>query len=273
MISQYHDPRNDFQLQGHNGKTPCAAFGLASYLTRNGGRATSRQWHQSTSLSRPRSRLIRNICVYCGSAQGVDPVYEAAARQLGQAMAKAGIGLVYGGGGVGLMEAIASSVLANGGTVTGIIPDFLVGSEGPLRGVQDCVIVDGMHERKRLMFERADAFVALPGGIGTLEELTEQLSWVQLERHTKPVVIADIDGFWQPLLRLFAHMRERRFIQSSLEVRYLVAEKIEDILPMIETADGKDRGFRHRARRPSIRAYESLFWVVTLAQTIKWQCR
>lgn len=191
----------------------------------------------------PRSRLIRNICVYCGSAQGVDPVYKDAARQLGQAMAKAGIGLVYGGGGVELMEVIASSVLSAGGTVTGIIPAFLVGSEGPLRGVTDCVIVDGMHERKRLMFERADAFVALPGGIGTLEELTEQLSWVQLERHTKPVVIADIDGFWQPLLRLFAHMRERRFIQSSLEVRYLVAEKIEDILPMIETATAKTAVF------------------------------
>jgi hypothetical protein len=96
-----------------------------------------------------------------------------------------------------------------------------------------------MHERKRLMFERADAFVALPGGIGTLEELAEQLSWGQLERHTKPVVLADIAGFWQPLLLLFAHMRERRFIQSSFEVRYLVAEKIEDILPMIETAAAK----------------------------------
>ncbi|MDQ6703848.1 MAG: LOG family protein, partial [Pseudomonadota bacterium] len=101
------------------------------------------------------------------------------------------------------------------------------------------LVVGSLHERKRLMFELADAFVALPGGIGTLEELAEQLTWVQLERHTKPVVIADIAGFWQPLLQLFAHMRERRFIQSSLEVRYLVAEKIEDIVPMIETAAAK----------------------------------
>ncbi len=93
-----------------------------------------------------------------------------------------------------------------------------------------------MHTRKRLMFEAADAFIALPGGIGTLEELVEQLTWVQLERHTKPVVIADIGGFWKPLLDLFAHMREQRFIQSSFEVRYLVAEKIEDVLPMIHAA-------------------------------------
>ena len=186
-----------------------------------------------------RSRLVRNICVYCGSAQGAGPSYEAAAKKLGQAMAKASIGLVYGGGANGLMGALARSVLASGGHVTGIIPNFLVGREGPLPGLQECLVAGSMHERKRLMFERADAFVALPGGIGTLEELTEQLSWVQLERHTKPVVIADIFGFWQPLLLLFAHMRERRFIQSSLEVRYLVAEMIEDILPMIETAAAK----------------------------------
>jgi uncharacterized protein (TIGR00730 family) len=185
------------------------------------------------------SRLVRNICVYCGSAQGADPIYEAAARKLGHAMAQAGIGLVYGGGATGLMGAIASSVRDNGGRVTGIIPDFLVGREHLLPGIQECLIVNDMHERKRLMFEHADAFVALPGGIGTLEELAEQLTWVQLERHTKPVVIADIGGFWQPLLALFAHMRERRFIQSSFEIRYLVAEKIEDILPMIETAAAK----------------------------------
>lgn len=185
------------------------------------------------------SRLVRNICVYCGSAHGSDPVYEAAARKLGENMAKAGIGLIFGGGGEGLMGAIARSVLAHGGRAVGIIPEFLAGKEKPLPGLQETVIVDGMHERKRLMFERADAFVALPGGIGTLEELTEQLTWVQLERHTKPVVIADIGGFWQPLLLLFAHMRERRFIQAPFEIRYLVAEKIADILPMIETAAAK----------------------------------
>jgi uncharacterized protein (TIGR00730 family) len=191
------------------------------------------------SIGEAGTRLVRNICVYCGSAKGADPIYEAAARGLGEAMAKAGVGLVCGGGAVGLMGSIASAVLAEGGRVTGIIPSFLVPSEGPLRGLTDCLIVESMHERKRLMFERADAFVALPGGIGTLDELAEQLSWVQLERHTKPVVIADIGGFWKPLLDLFAHMRAQRFIRPPYEVRYLVAEKIEDILPMIETAAAK----------------------------------
>jgi len=182
------------------------------------------------------SRLVRNICVYCGSAQGSDLVYEAAARQLGQAMAKAGIGLVYGGGANGLMGAIAGSVLANGGHVTGIIPNFLVGREGLLPGLQERVVVGSLHERKRLMFERADAFVALPGGIGTLEELAEQLTWVQLERHTKPVVIADIAGFWRPLLQLFTYMRAHGFIDTHNDLHYFVAENIEDVLPMVQAA-------------------------------------
>ena len=213
--------------------------GSRCYLTPE---RASRHKHPMSSkqiVAETGSRLVRNICVYCGSAQGADPLYEAAARKLGQTLAQNGVGLVYGGGATGLMGAIASSVLANGGRVTGVIPDFLVNREGILPEIQECVVVGDMHERKRQMFERADAFVALPGGIGTLEELSEQLTWVQLERHTKPVVIADIGGFWQPLLQLFAHMRERRFIQSPFEVRYLVAEKIEDILPMIETAAAK----------------------------------
>lgn len=184
-------------------------------------------------------RMLRNICVYCGSAAGTDPLYDAAARKLGRILAKAGIGLVYGGGGRGLMGLVANSVIEHGGTVTGIIPAFLTAREQPIEKVQSHVIVPDMHSRKRLMFEQADAFIALPGGIGTLEELVEQLTWVQLGRHTKPVVIADIGGFWRPLLALFEHMRERGFIQPDLEVRYLVAEKIEDALPMIETALAK----------------------------------
>lgn len=183
--------------------------------------------------------LIRNVCVYCGSAAGADAAYEAAAQKFGRLLARSGVGLIYGGGGNGLMGAIARATLATGGHVTGIIPDFLQRKDRLLSEIQECIVVEDMHTRKRLMFERADAFVALPGGIGTLEELVEQLTWVQLERHSKPVVIADIEGFWQPLLNLFAHMRERRFIQSTFEVRYLVAEKIEDILPMIETAVAK----------------------------------
>ncbi|MGB6657037.1 MAG: TIGR00730 family Rossman fold protein [Methylovirgula sp.] len=190
-----------------------------------------------TSFASPSTdRLIRNICVYCGSSPGSDPIYLEAARALGGELAAAKIGLVYGGGGTGLMGALAHSVLDHGGFVTGIIPEFLMEREAMFEAAQNLFVVPDMHTRKRLMFEKADAFVALPGGIGTLEELVEQLTWVQLERHTKPVLIADIGGFWRPLLALFAHMRERRFIQAAFEVRYMVAERIEEILPMIETA-------------------------------------
>ena len=179
---------------------------------------------------------IRNVCVYCGSASGADPLFANAASALGQTLAEAGVGLVYGGGNSGLMGTMAKSALAHGGHVTGIIPDFLKSRELMLKEAQDLVIVADMHTRKRLMFERADAFVALPGGIGTLEELVEQLTWVQLGRHRKPVLIVDVAGFWRPLLNLFAHMRDAGFIASGFEIRYLVAEKVADVLPMLEAA-------------------------------------
>jgi uncharacterized protein (TIGR00730 family) len=191
---------------------------------------------QDLPLTTPNDGLIRNVCVYCGSGQGSTPIYVEAAAAFGRILAGAGIGLVYGGGNTGLMGAVARAVLAEGGYVTGIIPQFLSDREVALEAAQRLIVVPDMHTRKQLMFEKADAFVALPGGIGTLEELVEQLTWVQLERHTKPVLLADIGGFWRPLLDLFAHMRERRFIRSDFEVRYLVAEAVDDILPMIETA-------------------------------------
>jgi uncharacterized protein (TIGR00730 family) len=179
---------------------------------------------------------IRNICVYCGSSAGADPRFSEAADALGRALAQAGVGLVFGGGGDGLMGRVARATLEGGGRVTGIIPKFLVKREHVVAGAQDLVVVDTMHERKQLMFERADAFIALPGGVGTLEELVEQLTWVQLQRHRKPVLLADIAGFWRPLLSLFAHMRNLGFIREEFEVRYLVAEKIEDALPMLQMA-------------------------------------
>jgi uncharacterized protein (TIGR00730 family) len=191
---------------------------------------------QDSPLATPGNGLIRNVCVYCGSGQGTSPTYVEAAAALGRILATAGIGLVYGGGNTGLMGAVARSVLAEGGHVTGIIPQFLSDREIALEAAQSLIVVQDMHTRKQLMFEKADAFVALPGGIGTLEELVEQLTWVQLERHTKPVLIADIGGFWRPLLDVFAHMRTQGFIQAKFEIRYLVAEAVEDILPMIETA-------------------------------------
>lgn len=167
---------------------------------------------------------------------GADPAFIVAARDFGRILAENDIGLVYGGGDLGLMGAVAHAVLSAGGHVTGIIPRFLQKRENMLESVQDLLVVEDMHERKRLMFEKADAFVALPGGIGTLEELVEQLTWVQLQRHDKPVLIADIAGFWRPLLSLLDHMRELGFIRANSEARYLVRDRVEDILPALQAA-------------------------------------
>lgn len=179
---------------------------------------------------------IRSICVYCGSGFGDDPVFAENAAALGRAMAERDIGLVYGGGNVGLMGTIAQSVLDHGGYVTGIIPDFLKSREKLLEAVQETITVPDMHTRKRLMFEKADAFVALPGGIGTLEELVEQMTWAQLGRHTKPILMLSTKGFWRPLLSLLAHMRNEGFIRPGLELNYLVAEQVEDVIPMLEAS-------------------------------------
>jgi uncharacterized protein (TIGR00730 family) len=179
---------------------------------------------------------IKTICVYCGSGPGTNPRFVEAAIGLGKALAENGIRLVYGGGSIGLMGAVATSVLDHGGTVTGIIPDFLTTRENALKRVQEMIVTPDMHERKRLMFERSDAFVALPGGIGTLEELVEQLTWQQLGRHAKPILLANIDGFWEPLLALLAHMRATQFIRPALAVEILKAERVEDILPRLRSA-------------------------------------
>ena len=179
---------------------------------------------------------IKTICVYCGSGFGANPSFVDAAAELGQLMAESGVNLVYGGGNVGLMGTVARSVLAHGGSVTGIIPDFLKSRERMLDDVQETVVVADIHTRKRLMFERSDAFVALPGGIGTLEELVEQMTWAQLGRHTKPILLLSVDGFWKPLLTLMAHMREQGFIRPGLELSYLVAERVEEVIPMLEAA-------------------------------------
>ena len=179
---------------------------------------------------------IRTVCVYCGSSPGTDPAYVDAARAFGQILAENGIGLVYGGGGAGLMGEVASGVIRNGGTVTGIIPEFLVVREHAHRNVPNMVVTRDMHERKRKMFEMADAFVALPGGIGTLEELVEQLTWVQLGRHRKPVLIANIGGFWDPLRALIDHMKALEFIRGEYNFDLLVADRVADILPMLEQA-------------------------------------
>jgi uncharacterized protein (TIGR00730 family) len=184
----------------------------------------------------PDMNKIRTVCVYCGSGPGTNPRFIEAAIALGRILAEHGIRLVYGGGSIGLMGAIATSVLDHGGTVTGIIPDFLTARENALTRIQEMIVTPDMHERKRLMFERSDAFVALPGGIGTLEELVEQMTWQQLGRHAKPVLLANIDGFWEPLLALLAHMRATEFIRAGLAVNILKAERVEEILPRLRAA-------------------------------------
>jgi uncharacterized protein (TIGR00730 family) len=179
---------------------------------------------------------IRTVCVYCGSGPGTNPLFMEAATELGRTLAEQNIRLVYGGGSVGLMGAVSKSVLDHGGEVTGVIPQFLVQKEHAQKRVQELIVTRDMHERKQLMFERSDAFIAMPGGIGTLEELVEQMTWAQLGRHAKPILLANIDGFWNPLLALIDHMRELAFIRAGLSVNILQAEHVEDIMPRLREA-------------------------------------
>jgi len=179
---------------------------------------------------------IGKICVYCGSGPGTNPAFLEAATTLGTIMAENSIGLVYGGGDLGMMGAVAAAVRDNGGELTGIIPEFLLNKERAGQRSAGLVITRDMHERKRKMFEMADAFVALPGGIGTLEEIVEQMTWAQLGRHKKPILLANIHNFWDPLCALLDHMRATAFIRTDLNFDLLVADKVEDILPMLQTA-------------------------------------
>ena len=188
---------------------------------------------------------IRSVCVYCGSGVGTDPAYALAAAELGRRLAEGGLRLVYGGGSVGLMGTVARNALAHGGAVTGIIPQFLRDRERMLGEVTDLIVTKDMHERKRLMFEHSDAFVALPGGIGTLEEVVEMMTWSQLGRHSKPILLFDINGFWGPLMDLLHHMSAQAFIRPGMEVDYLTAERVEDVIPALlgergRTAHGGD---------------------------------
>jgi uncharacterized protein (TIGR00730 family) len=176
---------------------------------------------------------IKSICVYCGSGPGTNPDFAEAARRFGQILAANRIRLVYGGGSIGLMGAIAKAVREHGGEVTGIIPQFLVDRELAFREAQELIVTRDMHERKATMFERSDAFVALPGGIGTLEEVVEMMTWAQLGRHKKPILLANIDDFWDPLCALLEHMEKLQFIRAGLMVHPLVAERVEDILPKL----------------------------------------
>jgi len=207
--------------------------------------ARSKRAHPTAAIAGPAATTAaptgkpatrHNVCVFCGSGPGRNPAYAAAARTFGTALATAGIGLVYGGGSLGLMGETARAVLDAGGRVTGIIPEFLSEKERMLKEVDELIVTADMHERKRLMFERSDAFVALPGGIGTLEELIEQMTWAQLGRHDKPVVIVNVENFWAPLKALLDHMRLEAFIRPGLEVRVSVLDTAEEVTPFLNRA-------------------------------------
>lgn len=180
---------------------------------------------------------IRTVCVYCGSSPGKDADFVAVARALGKRMAKAGLGLVYGGGDRGLMGAVARGVLEGKGAVTGVIPEFLLSKEQPdgatdLSGAEMITVPD-MHTRKHMMFEKADAFVALPGGIGTLEEVVEMLTWAQLARHTKPVVVLNTNGFWTPFVTLLDHMEEAQFLHNTARARPIVCDTPDEAVAIL----------------------------------------
>ncbi len=180
---------------------------------------------------------INAICVYCGSSPGTDPAFVDAARDFGKVLAQNSIRLVWGGGSIGLMGAVAAAVMEHGGEATGVIPEFLTAKERPRKLAQEQIVTRDMHERKRTMFDRADAFVALPGGIGTLEELVEQMTWAQLGRHKKPILIANINGFWDPLCLLLTHMRKLGLVPPAARgVDLLVADRVADILPKLQDA-------------------------------------
>lgn len=187
--------------------------------------------------------LIRSICVYCGSSTGKGETYVETGYALGRSIATSGLRLVYGGGTKGIMGAVARGTMDADGKVIGIIPRFLMNkeaTESALGKLDELVVTDDMHERKHRMFEESDAFVALPGGIGTLEEIVEIMTWAQLGRHRKPIVFANINGFWDPMLTLLEHMRAEGFVHTGHLVQPIIVDSAEAIVPAILAAAAAD---------------------------------
>jgi uncharacterized protein (TIGR00730 family) len=175
---------------------------------------------------------LRSLCVFCGASTGSDPAFEEAARALGTQLAKEGITLVFGAGNVGLMGAVATAALAEGGRVVGIIPEHLTRVETPNADLMELHVVESMHVRKRMMFDRSDAVCILPGGLGTLDETFEFLTWRQLDLHHKPVILANIKGFWTPLLTLVDHVIEHGFARPSARDLFTVTDDVADVIPL-----------------------------------------
>lgn len=179
---------------------------------------------------------MRSVCVYCGSTFGATPAYAAAAAEFGAACAQRGLRVIYGGGAVGLMGVMADAVLAAGGEVIGVIPRAMIAGERGHRGLTELIAVDTMHERKQRMADLADAFVALPGGIGTLEEVLEVFTWLQLGLHLKPVGLLDTGGYYAPLLAFLRRMREEGFLTAAHLGMLAVAGAPEALLDLVLAA-------------------------------------
>lgn len=179
---------------------------------------------------------VKRLCVYCGAASQVAEPYRRAARQLGAILAAEGIELIYGGGRIGLMGLVADAVLEGGGRVTGIIPDFLHERELAHLGASELIVVGSMHERKQRMVELADAFAILPGGLGTLDETLECLTWKQLDLHDRPVVIIDVEGYWQPLAKLIDHVIQTGFAGAGTRGLYRMVDGPCDLLAALAQA-------------------------------------
>jgi uncharacterized protein (TIGR00730 family) len=181
--------------------------------------------------------MAKLLCVYCGSSSRLDPKYYSAAEAVGRSMVANGWGLVYGGGNVGMMGAVAQAVTGSGGHVVGVIPDFMRERELAYHRADELITVDSMRERKRVMEERASAFLALPGGIGTLEELTEIMTLRYINRIGKPIVLFNQEGFYDDLLRFFERMTRERFKSPGLQAVLSVAAQVEDIWPLLDAPD------------------------------------
>jgi cytokinin riboside 5'-monophosphate phosphoribohydrolase len=178
--------------------------------------------------------MAKLLCVYCSSSRKLQPGYYQAAEAVGREMVAHGWGLVYGGGNVGMMGSVAQSVKAAGGHVVGVIPDFMVERELAFHAADELVTVDSMRERKRIMEERASAFIALPGGIGTLEELAEIMTLRYINRLDKPVIILNHEGYYDDLLRFFERMTRERFKSDGMKTLYSVAQTVAEIWPLLE---------------------------------------
>jgi hypothetical protein len=176
---------------------------------------------------------VKSLCVFCGASTPKDPRFVEAAAQFGRLLAAEGIELVYGGGALGLMGTIARACRDNGGRVVGIIPTFLTKLEAKLEDIAETIEVETMHQRKRLMFERSEAFVVLPGGMGTLDETVEMTTWAQLQLHTKPIVLVDYLGYWQPFLALVDHVIATGFARPGTRDIYTVVPDVASILPAL----------------------------------------